>query len=676
MDFASRVIGTRSSSRLLVSLAYSVALFGLNAWVVRKLFTTEDLDALHSVEGSFITISRFILDHPNNLEWWPLWNAGMPFIHIYFPVLPTIVALTAKLTSCSAALSYHAVTAFSYCLGPVTLFWMAGVISGRRTHSFFGALTYSLLSPSAFLLPAIRDDVGGLWNPERLNALVYYGAGPQIMALSLVPLPLLFLHLAWKHRRKRFYLLSGLSMGLVVLTNAFGAAAMLLGLVCLLLGQEELLKRKVFLTLVIGVLTYVWISPWLPPSLLESIRVNSQTAGGDYRWSAKSLLAIGIVISGFLVVWWAGRRWRAATYVRFFLFFAYLLTIIPGLDAALGLIAIPQPGRYHLEMEMALCLLLPFAVQWLLDRVPRLFMITVVIGVLVLFARQALHYGSFADERIQPVDITATSAYEVANWLSQNFGNQRVMVAGSHVLWFNIFSDTPQFSGGHDQMALNFTQRVAVFTIYRDMNVKERHGQLSVLWLKAFGVQAIHVPGPESEESYKPFVHPDKFEGLLPVIWRENGDTIYRVPQRSASLARVISADAVVDREPEHGLDTAQVERYVAALDDPSLPSATVEWFSFQSARIRATLAPGQVVSVQMNYHPGWRASVNGMAQPARRDGLGLLLIEPDCSGPCQIDLSFDGGFEATMTRWLSILTSLGVLAWLVLSSRTRLFGL
>ena len=527
MDFASRVIGTRSSSRLLVSLAYSVALFGLNAWVVRKLFTTEYLDALHSVEGSFITISRFILDHPNNLEWWPLWNAGMPFIHIYFPVLPTIVALTAKLTSCSAALSYHAVTAFSYCLGPVTLFWMAGVISGRRTHSFFGALTYSLLSPSAFLLPAIRDDVGGLWNPERLNALVYYGAGPQIMALSLVPLPLLFLHLAWKHRRKRFYLLSGLSMGLVVLTNAFGAAAMLLGLVCLLLGQEELLKRKVFLTLVIGVLTYVWISPWLPPSLLESIRVNSQTAGGDYRWSAKSLLAIGIVISGFLVVWWAGRRWRAATYVRFFLFFAYLLTIIPGLDAALGLIAIPQPGRYHLEMEMALCLLLPFAVQWLLDRVPRLFMITVVIGVLVLFARQALHYGSFADERIQPVDITATSAYEVANWLSQNFGNQRVMVAGSHVLWFNIFSDTPQFSGGHDQMALNFTQRVAVFTIYRDMNVKERHGQLSVLWLKAFGVQAIHVPGPESEESYKPFVHPDKFEGLLPVIWRENGDTIY-----------------------------------------------------------------------------------------------------------------------------------------------------
>jgi hypothetical protein len=61
-----------------------------------------------------------------------------------------------------------------------------------------------------------------------------------------------------------------------------------------------------------------------------------------------------------------------------------------------------------------------------------------------------------------------------------------------------------------------------------------------LLWLKAFGVQAIAVPGKNSPETWHPFQRPDKFDGLLEPIWRRFDTTIYKVPIRSLSLAHVV----------------------------------------------------------------------------------------------------------------------------------------
>ena len=65
---------------------------------------------------------------------------------------------------------------------------------------------------------------------------------------------------------------------------------------------------------------------------------------------------------------------------------------------------------------------------------------------------------------------------------------------------------------------------------------------------RSAGARAISVPGPKSPEYYKPFANPRKFEGVLPVLWREGDDTVYGVPARSDSLAHVMAPGDLVHR--------------------------------------------------------------------------------------------------------------------------------
>jgi len=148
---------------------------------------------------------------------------------------------------------------------------------------------------------------------------------------------------------------------------------------------------------------------------------------------------------------------------------------------------------------------------------------------------------------------------------------------------------------------------------------------------------------------------------VLPVLWREGDDTIYRVPQRSLSLAHVIPASAVAQRTPKHGLDVDPLIPYVAALEDAALPEAELRWRDLHSGVIRAPVRPGQVISVQITYDPGWHASVRGSPRPVDRDGLGMLVVRPECDGPCEIELFYDGGLERKITRALSWLVMIGV---------------
>jgi hypothetical protein len=325
---------------------------------------------------------------------------------------------------------------------------------------------------------------------------------------------------------------------------------------------------------------------------------------------------------------------------------------------------LPQSLRYHLEMEAALCLLAVFGLAPLAARLPKPLKAAALAAVLGLAVLQWSNYRAQARELIQTPNLDQTAEYRVAQRLTELFGERRVMASGTCSLWLSVFSDTPQLSGGHEPSSPNWMQRVGVFMIYSGMNAGPREGEIAVLWLKAFGVHGVHVPGPESREHDKPFVNPRKFEGLLQVIWQEGGDTIYAVPQRSNSLVYVVPRSALVDQQPVHGLDVERIERYVNAIEDAALPLPEVTWRSSHAALIRAELAPDQAVSVQVNYAAGWKATVDGRLQPVSRDGLGLQVIQPDCRGPCEIELVYDGGLERQATRVASIIAMVGVLAW------------
>jgi len=116
-----------------------VALFALNVYIVRELFAVEYLRFMGSIEGAYISLARQLSQHWD-LTWWPLWYAGIPYHNTYPPLLHWITALGARFTHVSPAHSYHFVTAFFYCIGPVTLFWMAYRLSGLVWPSFSSGL--------------------------------------------------------------------------------------------------------------------------------------------------------------------------------------------------------------------------------------------------------------------------------------------------------------------------------------------------------------------------------------------------------------------------------------------------------------------------------------------------------------------------------------------------------
>jgi hypothetical protein len=133
-----------------------------------------------------------------------------------------------------------------------------------------------------------------------------------------------------------------------------------------------------------------------------------------------------------------------------------------------------------------------------------------------------------------------------------------------------------------------------------------------------------------------------------------------------------VGRQSLVRDRPVHGLDISQTRRYVQALEDPNYPHANFRWTSRHSAEIQALLRPDDLLSVQITYHPGWHALVHGAARKVFGDGLGQLIVEPDCVGPCDVQLIYDGGVEMLTARILSWSALAGSLMWIAATWRKR----
>jgi hypothetical protein len=282
----------------------------------------------------------------------------------------------------------------------------------------------------------------------------------------------------------------------------------------------------------------------------------------------------------------------------------------------------------------------------------------------ILCVFQFVHYRTYARQLIRPIDMLQTSEYKTARWFDEHMRDSRVMVPGSTSFWLNAFTDTPQMTGCCQQGVLDQTIRIADYGINTDLTAENRALENTLLWFKALGVRAVAVSGPRSTEVYKPFYHPHKFEGRLPVLWREGDDVIYEVPEPSYSLAHAVERSDLVERTPRDGVDTAPLIPYVAAIE---MPGATLQmrWLDNETAVISGNLKPGQLVSVQVMAHPGWHATVDHSPRTMFKDKLGFLTVVPNCSGDCTISLHYDGGIEMRAARWINWIVIVGSLVWL-----------
>ncbi len=540
---------------------------------------------------------------------------------------------------------------------------MAWRLTRAPGYSFFAALFYSLTSPTQILAPDGDFAFSKLWDARRLFLVSTWDDTPHFAALAFLPLVILFLARCIETRRPLYYGAAALSIALTALASAFGPVMVAMASVCLLFVlRREDYRRNIAVTIAIGAYAWAISAVFLSPGLLRAI--HQATANSDEEgWSTGSLTALAIVVVGWAILWHSLERWTGDWRLRFFALLAYLTCSLPIVATYLHRHFLPQPNRYKFEAEMAISVVLVFGLRGWMEKLPSSVRKALVLLLLALAAEQVVSHRKFEKAILYPRDITRTVEYRAAMWAGQSLNGIRVFLPGSVAQWADAFAPVQQFAGGAFSMAYNQIQQNGNAAIVFGGGTPQEDARLSLTWLKAFGAGAVGISGPGSQEYWKPFTHPAKFDGLLPVLWREDGVTIYQIPSRSPSLAHVVPQVAIVRHSPQTPEDVPEVEKFVAALDDPALPLARFQWLDRNRIRIGATASAGQAVAVQVSYHPGWHASVAGQPRTLQKDGLGLMWLRPDCSGPCEIQLVYDGGWELRLCRYLSC----GALAGLLL---------
>ncbi|HEV3196315.1 MAG TPA: hypothetical protein VGZ73_00365 [Bryobacteraceae bacterium] len=658
---------------LLKAGVYPALILLVNLLIVAKEFKVDYSAYLQSNEGSFIAIARNIASHPTDMLWWPLWDLGLPYQNTYLPGLPILVGAFGRLAGHSPALSFHQVCAFFFALGPVAVYIMACAMTRLPGTSWFAAMAYSLVSPAAWLMPAIRNDMGSPWHLRRLQIFAYYGEGPHTTCLFFVPLAVLCMYLALTERKLWMKIAAGLFLGLAVLMNAFAAVILgIAGLSLIAASPANRIWRNACLVMAIGLLAYLWISPLIPPSVAADIRRNSAK---EYPFNAVSALGFGCLSSAFTLLWLATRT-RVSAPLRIFFFFTLIVSSIVLLAYYANCNIVPQPHRYGVTMDMGICLSVAFGGAALFRKLPKRLLPPIAVLLVLALVAQARHDVRFARRLIQRVDVTGTTVYHLAMWIDGHMNGERVFIGGSHSFHFNAFTDTPQFRGGHDPMQPSILTLIGGFVIASGMNTGSRDMEICGVWLKALGAHAFSVPGPLSDPYYVPFPHPERFQGHFPVLWREGDTTLYGVPTRSSSLAHVVPASTLVQHFPVNGLDLDEMSRYAAAIEDPALPDAPFRWLNWHAADIAAKLQAGQVISIQERYMPGWTAMVNGHPQKIEHDALGFMVLEPGCND-CRITIRYDGGAEfhaaCLASIVLTMLSACGLMSSMVRGSRSQL---
>jgi hypothetical protein len=645
-------------------------LFAINAIVCRPLFRAEYTLQWASIEGAYIGISRYIMGHGSNLNWsnltwFPLWYDGVPFQNAYPPLLPMLVAVDAWLFRISPARAHHIVTAGFYCLGPVALFLLVYALSGRMNLSLATALVFSFTSPSALLLHGVSRDMESIRGARRLQTLIAYGDGPHISAIALLLFAVLALHLAIEKGSPMWTCAAILAFASVALTNWLGSFALAMASFSYILARSSSDRRSLRTLGIfagVAIIAFCLAVPWIPPSTIGDIQRNARSIEGVYPMGARQLACWAAVLLSCGALWRLLASRGVTLCVQFGAYFLFLTAALTLLADRFDFYLMPQPQRYHLELEIAAAIVVVFGLGPILLRRLGARRIWLTAALAAAGMMQVIGYSGYVQSAARPADVHQAIEYRVGTWLERNLPGQRIFAAGSVQYWLDAFAANPQVGGGFGQGVVN----PEIPIIQYGIPFTKGDGERTAMWLRLAGAKAVVVSGPAGRDVYKDvWRDPGKFQGVLPELWRDGADAIYGVPQRSASLAHAILPADVVARAPANVTDVEPVAGLAASLEDPSLPLAEFTWLRPGEARISSFLRPEMLLFVAVNYHPGWAARVDGQSRRIRRDGLGFLVIEPKCNGPCEVDLLFDGGAEMHWAKAARILGIAAALAWM-----------
>jgi len=637
----------------------------LNVWLSARLFRTEFTPFTDSIEGSYMGLARWLKVNWAHPGWFPLWYGGIPIENAYPPLLHYLAALFSLTTGMTVARSVHVVTGAFYCLAPVALFSLVLRLTQSQWKALAAGWLYSLISLSGFLFPWLQEGIT-VWSPVRLFALLKHDEGANIAAIALLLVALAAIHAALEHPLGWRTVLAVLASASVVLTNWLGAVALVWGAIALLIARKrEERGRPAFGRMVlIGLLAWAVAAPWIPPSDIAALHRNAEALSGLFPMGPSQYFYLAVWLTAAFAI---GLLLKTKTSVpeagRFAVVFLFLMAVPPLGFEYFKIYPMPQPRRYSLEMDAAFAMAGGIALgsrrlfsKWTWSRV--LLGVALVCLAIVLVPPSRREIQGW----LPRFDIAKTVEHEQAAYLDRHYPGQRVFVDGSTRYWFNAFADNPQLGGGVDQGRSN----PAIGPITYAIPYTVGNGPETVALLKACGVRAIAVGGLHTRDVYRDYRDPGKFAGVVPEVWRDGDDVIYEIPG-SGSLAHVVSKNALVTSGP---LDYPALTRYAAAVDADS--KTQMKWRGPNRAIIEASLAKPQVLSLQVSYDAGWRATANGAPLQTQKDALGFLFLEPDCRGSCTIELVYDGGIQSRIMELLCVL-GFAACAWILYRQYRRI---
>lgn len=618
-----------------------------------------------SIERGYASMGRIFAANPDYLSWNIYQYCGIPMHYVYLPLLPYLDALCLWLRPGSDVAHIHrALCALAIFAVPAMLFLFVHSWTGRLSQAFASALALTFCSPLYDLIGTLDLDRGLMQVPWRVQVFIKYGEGPHSVGVLLVLLALYCVRRAALQPGFPWLLAAAASLAATVLTNWVAGLALAFTVLMLLAahaGDPAFSHRRVIFA---GLLGYLLAAFWITPSFVNQMVNNWPKDAFGFQFERVERLSMAAWAAGLVLIRLAFWKWPQYRYTCWLV----LCTFGFGLPVALfyryGINPFPESRRYALEYELFL-LLLFVEIVVLLRSAPRAWVRAV--GSLVLLAgllQQTPHVTKYVAHLYRPwklQDKELTPEYKVAAALNALPRDGRVFATGGVRFRLNSWFQFPQIGGVFETGLKTPVVPAVSYQIRTDLGfAKGAEAQESIVLLRALGVGYIVTHGPQSEEFYRDFKNPQKFEGVLEKVWEENDDQIYRLqPVRDAHLleTREIPTETIL-----YG-NLRPWRPYVAAMLDPARPPLSLRWENARHAVVTGTLPRGMHVAFSIPWDPNFRAYLNGAPIAVRANSTGLMVTEALPAGGASLDLRFEPSIEERLGAAISLLTAITCLA-------------
>jgi uncharacterized membrane protein YfhO len=167
--------------------------------------------------------------------------------------------------------------------------------------------------------------------------------------------------------------------------------------------------------------------------------------------------------------------------------------------------------------------------------------------------------------------------------------------------------------------------------------------------MQSMGVEAIYVADKQSQEVFKDFQYPHKFDGVLPLLFDDHqGNLLFKVPRRWPDRIRVVeTAKLNAVKPPRYNDDMQNLQAYVDAVEKGPDAPGSLRRAGTDAMAGHAKVAPGQSILVQETYDPAWHAWSGATPLTIRKDAMDMMVID---APPGEHELTI--AFLTPKTRW------------------------